>query len=382
MKWSIKLGRVLGIDLYMHLTFLLIIAYVAYMHYAAGENLAGVLSGIAFVLAIFACVVMHEYGHALTARQFGVKTKDITLLPIGGVARLERIPEKPLQEFLVAVAGPAVNIAIAGVIFVLLTLTNSLEPFERVASTGGSFLERLMFVNIALVIFNMLPAFPMDGGRVVRSLLATQMDYVSATNYAAATGKVMAVLFAIMALFAPMPFNNPFLLLIALFVWMGASQEAAMAQIKSALTGVPVFRIMQSRFARLAPMQTVEEAANLSLTTGQHRFPILQGDTLVGVVGQQELIHALDEQGPSALIETVMERNVSTIDATSNLDDAFQKMQQSEGQTLVVLHHGQVVGLLTPEGINDYLRLGLRPQRSDANTIRADFVAKRGHAAS
>jgi len=211
MKWSWKIGEYKGIGVYIHATFLLIIIWVAYLHWDAGQSLAETINGIIFVLAIFACVVLHEFGHALTAQKYNIKTRDITLLPIGGVARLERMPDDPRQELYVALAGPAVNVVIAAAIFIWLMITSALEPVTSLTVTSGSFLERLMIVNIFLVLFNMLPAFPMDGGRVTRALLAMRMDYARATHIAANLGQGMALLFGFLGFF-----TNPFLIFIAL----------------------------------------------------------------------------------------------------------------------------------------------------------------------
>jgi Zn-dependent protease len=229
MKWAWKVGVVAGIPVYIHSTFVLILVWVAWMSAAQGEGIAGAVSGIIFILALFGCVVLHEFGHALTAQRYGIRTRDITLLPIGGLARLERMPDDPRQEFWVALAGPAVNVVIALVILLLLAMQGQYQPIDRLSLTAGSFLERVMVVNVVLVVFNMLPAFPMDGGRVLRAGLATKISYKNATRIAAYVGQGMAILFAVVAIF-PIPFFttfNPVLLFIAIFVFTAARQEAA-----------------------------------------------------------------------------------------------------------------------------------------------------------
>lgn len=233
MKWSWRIGRVAGIDVYLHATFLILLGWVGLSHYLARRSLGDSLSGLLFISSLFFIVVLHELGHALAARHYGIRTRDITLLPIGGVARMERMPEDPKQELLVALAGPAVNVVLAIVILAILVPAAALQTLQNVQMVGGSFLEKLLWVNVALAVFNLIPAFPMDGGRVLRALLAMRMDYVRATHIAATIGQGLALVFGFIGLFW-----NPFLIFIALFVWMGAASEASMVQMKSPLGGI------------------------------------------------------------------------------------------------------------------------------------------------
>jgi Zn-dependent protease len=234
MKWTVKIGRLFGIDVKMHLTFLLLIGWVMFMYLNQGQSLASAIMGVLFLLAIFMCVILHEFGHSLTARKFGIKTRDIVLLPIGGVARLEKMPSNPLQELWVALAGPAVNIGIATVLFIYLKMISLAEPSQALTTSHSIFLERVMIVNIFIVAFNMLPAFPMDGGRVLRAIMATRLDYGKATQIAASIGQTMAVILGIIGLF-----YNPLLILVAVFVWIGAAQEANLASLQSAQKLLP-----------------------------------------------------------------------------------------------------------------------------------------------
>jgi Zn-dependent protease len=227
MRWSWRIGRLAGIALYVHATFLLLLAWVAFREWTYG--MVAVAAALVYIVALFAIVVLHELGHALTARRYGIRTRDIILLPIGGVARLERMPRDPRQELLVALAGPAVNVAIAIVLYALLRLTGAppaadLYTVDLVSSTRA-FVYQLVVVNIMLAVFNLIPAFPMDGGRVLRALLAMRMSsYVRATAIAARVGRVLAVVLGFVGVYK---FQNPFWVLIALFVWMGAGSEAA-----------------------------------------------------------------------------------------------------------------------------------------------------------
>lgn len=227
MKWSWRIGRLAGIALYVHSTFVLLLAWVAFREWAFG--LTAVAASLVYIVALFAIVVLHELGHALTARRYGIRTRDIILLPIGGVARLERMPRDPRQELLVALAGPAVNVAIAIVLYALVRLTGAPLPADLYAvdiiSSTRAFVYQLVIVNIVLAAFNLVPAFPMDGGRVLRAVLAMRMSsYVRATAIAARVGRVLAVILGFIGVYE---FQNPFWVLIALFVWSGAGSEAA-----------------------------------------------------------------------------------------------------------------------------------------------------------
>lgn len=230
MRWSMKIAKLAGIDIFIHFTFFILVTWVAFIQWKLNGSIGAAFSGVVFILAIFACVVLHELGHALAAKKYGIRTQDIILLPIGGVARLERMPNRPIQELWVALAGPAVNVVIAALLAICLWFTKTLTPDNQLAMTTSAFVERIMGVNIFLVLFNMIPAFPMDGGRVFRALLATRVAYSKATQVSANLGQGIALLFGVIGLF-----YNPILLFIAFFVWMGAAQETRMIRAKSAL---------------------------------------------------------------------------------------------------------------------------------------------------
>jgi Zn-dependent protease/predicted transcriptional regulator len=353
MKWQWKIGRFFDIDVYMHATFLLLIAWVGISHWLDQQSWAAVLSGIAFILMLFLFVVMHEYGHALTARKFGIKTRDITLYPIGGVARLERMPEKPVEELWVALAGPAVNVVMAILLFGWLFLTNTLEPLGGLTVSSGSFLERLAVVNLSLVLFNLIPAFPMDGGRVLRALLAMRMDYVKATQTAATIGQGLAFLFGLIGLF-----GNPTLLFIAFFVWIGASQEAGMVQMKNSISGIPVTRAMMTDFKSLSPRDSLAQAVALLLSGSQHDFPVVDANGQVaGILERDRFMTALAQHGQSAAVMDFIRRDLPTVDSYDMLEMAVMRLQESNAKTLPVVHAGQFIGLITAENITEYLMI-------------------------
>jgi Zn-dependent protease/CBS domain-containing protein len=352
MKWQWKLGRFAGIDVFIHATFVLLIGWVGYNYWLQTGDWSRVFIGILFIFALFVCVILHEYGHALTARKYGIRTRDITLYPIGGVARLERMPDRPLEELWVALAGPAVNLVIAGILIAYLFLTNDLSPISDLDLARGSFLERLMALNVYLALFNLIPAFPMDGGRVLRALLAMKLDYVHATQIAANIGQGIAFLFGFIGLF-----SNPFLIFIALFVWIGAAQEANMVQVRNTLGGIPVTRAMQTDFNMLAPSDTLGRAVELILSGSQQDFPVVEDGHVEGILDRDTLISALSTKGQSTSVAEVMHRNLPEIDSHDMVETALTRLQSSGSKTLPVTHLGQLVGLITSENITEFLMI-------------------------
>ena len=358
MKWSWKIGTVAGIDLYVHATFFLLVAWVGVTYWLAGGP-AAALEGIAFILALFACVVLHELGHALTARRYGIGTRGITLLPIGGVARLWRIPDNPRQEVWVSLAGPAVNVVIAAALYAWLRLSHTLGPLATVTVTGGPFLQRLLLVNVSLAVFNLLPAFPMDGGRVLRALLAMRMDYVRATQVAAHVGQAMAFVFGLLGLF-----SNPFLVFIALFVWIGAAQEASMVQMRTALSGIPVSRAMVTDFQTVAPEDPAQRVLQLILAGSQQDFPVVDGARVAGVLLRSDVLKALAQRGSDWRVRDVMRREFEVVDAAEMLDTAFARLQSCACHTLPVTSRGALVGLFTMDNMGEFLLIQSALDRS------------------
>lgn len=356
MGWSWRVARLFGIDVYVHFTFVLLLVYVGVMHYLAHHDLVEALFGVVMMLLLFTIVVLHELGHALTARQFGIRTLDIILLPIGGVARLERIPEKPGQELLVAIAGPAVNVILASLLlaaFVGLTgdAAGLLElPKSVTATTLPAMLHWLFWVNVWLVLFNLLPAFPMDGGRVLRAILAMNMEYSRATDIAARIGQGMAVLFGLLGLLF-----NPLLLFIALFVWIGAQQEAAMARQKAALWGIPVRDAMMTQFQVLLPQHTLADAARAILAGYQEDFPVVENGQLLGVLTGTDIIRGLAELGPQTPVAEVMRRDCVPASPYEMVETVLLRMQHNNCPVVPVVVHGQIVGLLAPSNVGEYI---------------------------
>ena len=337
--------------MFLHVTFLLLLGFIAITHWLAHGSLATVISGVGFFVALFACVLLHEYGHALAARRCGIATRDITLLPIGGVARLDRMPDKPVQELWVALAGPAVNVVIAAGVGVWLAFTGTWESLFTLSTTGGGFAERLLAVNVGLVLFNMIPAFPMDGGRVLRALLAMRLEYARATRIAATVGQGLAIAFGFAGLF-----SNPLLLLIAVFVWTGASQEAAATDMKAAIGGLPVREAMLTDFRTLSPQDTLSVATRLLIEGSQQDFLVVDAGRVVGVLSHARLFEVLRERGEWTPVTEVMVRTFRTLRPDEPLDGAL--FQAEPGQTVMpVVRNGQLVGLVTAENIGELMMI-------------------------
>jgi Zn-dependent protease/predicted transcriptional regulator len=363
MRWSWKIGRLVEIDVYMHATFLLLVGFIFVATWVESHNVARTLLGVFFVLVIFGCIVLHELGHALTARRFGIRTRDIVLLPIGGVARLERVPEDPNQELLVALAGPAVNVLIALGLFAVLAALGHIPTLRQAATiswTGHDFLLSLMAVNVWLVLFNLIPAFPMDGGRVLRALLAKRMDYTDATQTAAHIGQGIAFVFGFLGLFF-----DPFLLFIALFVWMGASGEAGMVQMRTSLGGIPVQQVMYRDIRTLQPDDTLAKAVEQILSGWQQDFPVVYGSRVLGVLTREDLVRAIAQGGTDKHVREAMRRDFQFVDSHDMLDQAVQVVQRCGCRALPVEHSGELVGMLTLESVGEFMMIHSAMRRAE-----------------
>jgi Zn-dependent protease/CBS domain-containing protein len=348
MSWSLPILRVAGIQLRIHVTFLLLIGWLAFGYYAEGGS-AAAAGRVLFILLLFLCVVLHEFGHALAAKSFGINTPDITLLPIGGVARLERMPEEPKQELIIALAGPAVNVAIALGLLVAIDWRGAADSSVVEASTLPA---KLLAINVMLVLFNLLPAFPMDGGRVLRALLATRLSYARATQIAASIGQGCAFVFGFIGLLW-----NPFLLFIALFVYIGASQEAALAQMKDVSRRFPVSSAMVREFRSLPLTATLQEAVDALLATSQHDFPVVdENGGVAGMLTRHDLISALRKDDPAIRVGDVMRRDIPTVTTGTRFEEAFRIMQECNCPAVPVLDSmKRLVGLLTPENVSELM---------------------------
>jgi Zn-dependent protease/predicted transcriptional regulator len=304
--------------------------------------------GVVFVLAIFGCVILHECGHALMARRYGIPTEDITLLPIGGVARMQRIPSEPEKELWIAVAGPAVNVVIAGVLAIGLLVGEGPRAVAVEPSVTASFFTNLMFVNVALVLFNLLPAFPMDGGRMLRAFLAMRMDYLKATNIAAGIGQAMAIVFGVVGLFW-----NPLLLLIALFVYLGAEAEAQAVRLRSLLGDAPVRDAMMTRFESLSPGDTLHTAVEALLAGSQQDFPVVDKTGFRGMLRRKDLVEALHNGQADRSVGDVQTTVEEVVGEDDRLQDVLELMRRIDCQSMPVFRDRELVGLVSLENVGE-----------------------------
>jgi Zn-dependent protease/CBS domain-containing protein len=354
MSWSITIARVAGSEIRIHLTFLLLLAWIGIAQYSQGGARAAI-DGIAFIIAIFTCVVLHELGHALAARRYGITTPDITLLPIGGLARLSRLPDKPSEEIVIALAGPAVNVVIAVVLIVFLGAQIDPLSMSEIENPSYGFLTRVAAVNIFLVLFNLIPAFPMDGGRVLRALLAFKLGRQRATELAARIGQALAFAFGFLGLIG----GNAILVFIAIFVYLAAAGEAGQVGLMEAARRVPVRRAMIAAFESLGPQSTVDDAANALIRTTQREFPILDGaGKLRGFLTRDAMITALKATGPETPVIDVMVRDVPTVGQNQSLELVVKLMQEKRSPMVGVTDaDDRLVGYVSQENLAEMMML-------------------------
>ncbi len=347
MAWSLRIARIAGTEVRIHFTFFLLLAFFGYSWYQKGGTPAAIF-GILFTLALFGCVLLHEFGHAFAAKIYGIRTPDITLLPIGGVARLERMPKKPTQELVVALAGPAVNLVIAGILAVAQGRIPDIK-LDPVFGPSVSMVTLLMYVNVWMLLFNLIPAFPMDGGRVLRALLAIRMNHAKATSIAAAVGKVIAILFAFYGFLAP----SYLLILIAFFIYFVASEEADHAQFQDASHGLTASSAMMTEFRTLGRNDSLASAVDVLLAGSQEDFPVVDdGGDVVGLLTRGNMIEGLKKFGEERVIGDVMVQDVPRLHADLDLEEAFAQMQEAGVPAAPVFAPlGKLSGVLTKENV-------------------------------
>lgn len=348
--------RLLGVPVRFHFTFVLLVVFLTVMGLGGKQSAA---MSVLYIFGLFASVLLHELGHAIAGRIYGVRTIEVVMFPIGGVARLEKNPE-PKRELWMALAGPLVNILIAAVLFAYLYYTNQILSLEAlVEPSDGNLVERIALGNLLLAAFNLLPAFPMDGGRVLRSILARFKPEDEATRMAAWAGRMLAIAMGLYGLLS-MQFM---LVFIAFFVYLGAAQEGAAAMGRTLTHGIPVRAAMVTEFHTLPHGSTIRDAANLLLATSQQDFPVVHGTGVIGLLPRNALLRALAAEGPEAYVSAAMDRDFMRLSPDADLAEALPSMSQA-GSCALVMEEDRLLGLLTTENLSEFLllrRFGMDP---------------------
>lgn len=358
MRWSVPIGRVFGITLRLHVTFLIFLAFIAYGGFA-DEGLTGAGWAVAMFIAIFACIALHELGHSVVAQQLGVQVKSITLLPIGGIAALRSIPENPWHEIAITVAGPMVNAAIA---CALIPFTGTPSHWFLVAMPQDlhGLLLSLTQANITLCLFNLIPAFPMDGGRLLRATLALVLPYRRATTIAATVGQGLAILFIL----AGFKFSF-WLVIVGAFIFMAAEGEDRIVRTRSVLRDLAVEDVMRREFAVLSPTDPVARGMQLIYQTGQDDFPVIQEGQLVGMVTRVSLLQAMSERDADALVGEIMDPDVAVMSPQEKVTRVYEEIVNGGSTSAVVMDGGRLIGMVSPDNINRYLLVqsSIKPPR-------------------
>ncbi|MHA1157203.1 MAG: site-2 protease family protein [Alphaproteobacteria bacterium] len=354
MSWSISLGKIAGSDVRVHLTFLILLAWIGIVQYIAG-GAAAAAGSLLFIIAVFACVLAHEFGHALAARRYGIVTPDITLLPIGGLARLSRIPENPTEEIVIAIAGPLVNVVIAAVL--ILVAGGQVDPMAVIAieTMEPGFVAMLAGVNIILVVFNLIPAFPMDGGRVLRAVLALRLGRRRATEIAARIGQALAFAFCFYGLVS----GNPVLVFVGIFVFLAAAAEAGSVGMRETARRVTVDNAMVRTYETLDLQATIDTATDALIRTTQREFPVVDGTgRLQGFLGRETMIAALKASGPATPVVDVMAREIPVVRRGQSLDVALQRMNEAQtSEVAVVDQDDRLVGYVSRENLAEFMMI-------------------------
>lgn len=352
MKGRFKLFTVSGIDVFVHWTFSLLLLFIVFINYRSGHDAVHIIWTLAFVLVIFLIVTLHEFGHALAARRYNIKTKDITLLPIGGVARLESMPEKPFEEFVVAIAGPLVNVALAIVLYPFVTFPGSEEAVVEAVSgiNADNFVFNLFLINIILAVFNLIPAFPMDGGRVLRALLSSRMERHKATYIAARVGQIIALFFIVMGFFV-----NPFLILIGFFVMMGAQAEAQQTKNNFLLKGSTLKDVLMRQYETLRDDDEIQVAVDMLLNGQTKNFLVLSGQRPVGTLNRDEIIKALSEKGKQELVRHAMNAKLQVFSPEDSVEQAYKKMMEEQVSLALVYAEENLLGVVDTENIVEFI---------------------------
>ncbi len=351
MKFSLYLGKYSGIKVFIHWTFSLLLAWIILSNMRSGTPWVDTGWTLIFVLLIFVCVILHEFGHALTAQRYGIQTRDIILLPIGGLARLEKLPEEPRQELKVAIAGPLVNIALFFLLAVLISFTGfDVNLLEEPKLNGNSIWLFLASANLFLALFNLLPAFPMDGGRVLRALLSTRMPRTKATEIAGGIGQVMAIAFVFFGLF-----TNPVLVLIGIFIFLGAQTEVNQTKQQSFMEGYRVGDVLMRKFPILAFDAPLQKAIDKLLDGQATHFVVVKEDSPIGTLSREGIVRGLQQGSPESSIEKTFDTKPLKLEVSSPLQEAFKKMASENKKVALVYEANHFLGIVDQENISEFI---------------------------
>ncbi|MFW7267141.1 site-2 protease family protein [Gluconacetobacter sp. Hr-1-5] len=352
MTWSIPIGRFGGTTVRLHLTFLFFLIWIG-AAYGMRSGAQAAIDGVLLVVAVFACVVLHEFGHVIAARHYGVRTQDITLLPIGGVARMARIPEQPTQELVIALAGPAVNLVIAAILYSITRTVPHLSAVD-LQGPGAGPMSRLSSINLFLAVFNLIPAFPMDGGRVLRALLAYRMGYAQATRIAASIGQGIAFVFGFLGLV-----GNPILLFIALFVYLGATGEAQGALFRQLAHGMIVADVMTTHLESVSPDSRIDEVVLRMIHTPQREFPVVDGQgKLCGLLTHAAILQAMHAGRMDTMAADVMTPDIPGLHPYQSVDEALRLLEGSQVPAIGVNDdQGRFIGLVSQTNIGEIMTI-------------------------
>jgi Zn-dependent protease len=367
MKSSWTIGSVSGIRISVHWTFWILIVWIISSNLRAGAQSSAVIWSVLFIFSIFACVVLHELGHAMAAKRFRIRTLDITLYPIGGVARLAAIPRKPSEELQVALAGPAVNLILAAIFAPWIDWSHLNDGSLETESIGArTFLFNFVVVNLWLALFNLIPAFPMDGGRVFRALLSFRMNRAKATRIAAGVGQALAIVCILLGFYV-----NPFLLFIGIFVFIGAQAESQFTQTEELIRGHTVRELTMTTDTTLAVHTTIGEAASEMLRGQRRNFVISEHEQVLGTLEQLQVIRGLREHGDQAHVDTVMDRNPLTLLPDMPVDEALRMMQQEKKSVALVMDRGTLLGMVDSDNLAEFVLI-LNARQAYADHRRGD----------
>ncbi|MFC0263941.1 site-2 protease family protein [Fontibacter flavus] len=351
MKLSLYLGKYKNVKVFIHWTFSLLLLWIIISNLRQGIPGVDILWTVIFVLALFCCVVFHEFGHALAAQKYGIQTKDIVLYPIGGIARLEKLPEDPKQELWVAIAGPLVNVGIFLILSAVLSFTGfNIESLEEIKINPTTIILYLASANLILAVFNLIPAFPMDGGRILRAFLAIRLPRAQATQIAGGIGQFLAIFFIFFGLF-----NNPILVLIGIFIFLGAAAEVSHTQQESFLKGFKVNDAIMMKFQILAFDAPLSKAVDKLLNSQATHFVVVKDDVAVGTLSRNEIIRGLKEGDENIAVEKVADFNPLKFETEENLDDVWKKMMSENRKVAFVIENGHFLGILDQENISEFI---------------------------